>query len=307
MRRRKSKYTKLRSASTRRRIIIAVAVVILALSVFVGVAIGIGSILKNKLDNAENQMYEYITPEHKLVDFEPKTKEVNAYSYTFGKDAMGYIKQGVYDLSVCLRYSDGSLAYRSAIAEQIGLDGMDSGCDLKENVDYIHKCGGYLVGTMYINSFSDSDKSIASIKTAYEKQLLIEAANSGIDELLILGIDVSRDNIDELLIFLSDVKKESMDCKIGFAIGYHDLLEDKKGEYLASKLLMVVDFLALDSKSVPCVENEALGQTTSFKYRIESLHYYMKAYSLRLLFDEEHVALYDIAGEMGINNRQMIH
>ena len=72
-------------------------------------------------------------------------------------------------------------------------------------------------------------------------------------------------------------------------------------------LLMVVDFIALDSKSVPCVENETLGEMKSFEERIDSLHYYMKAYNLRLLFDEMHVALYEIAGAMGINNRQMIH
>ena len=305
--RRKSKYTRRSSFSTRRKIIFISLAAVIFIALTVGAAIAIGTSLKTKLENAEEKTYEYITPEHTLVQFEPKTREVNAYSYTFGKDAMGYIYQDIYDLSVCLRYEDGSLAYHSIIAEKIGLDGMDSGCDLKENVEYMHKCGGYVIGTMYINAFSEKDESISSILESYEKQLIIEAAASGIDELLILGVDVSRDNIDSLLEFFSDIKKASMNCKIGFSISYQDLLEDKNGEYLASKLLMVVDFLALDSKSVPCAENETLGEKKSFKYRIDTLHYYMKAYNLRLLFDEDHVALYDIAGEMGIENRQMIH
>ena len=137
---------------------------------------------------------------------------------------------------------------------------MDSGCDLFENVEYIHKCGGYAIGTMYINSFAEKENGVEIIKREYEKQLVIEAADSGIDEILILGLDVSRDNISDVLIFLSDIKKESLDTKIGISISYQDLLEDKNGEYLASMLLMVVDFIALDSKSVPCVENETLGE-----------------------------------------------
>ena len=307
MRRRKSKYTKRSSASTRRRVITAILSVTLSLALVVGAAIAIGSILKKKLDSAAEKTHDYITPKNKLVEFEAKTKNVNAYSYTFGKDATAYVRQGIADLSVCLRYSDGSIAYHSTIAEEIGLDGMDSGCDLSENVEYIHKCGGYAIGTMYINSFAEKKSGVEIIKREYEKQVVIEAADSGIDDILILGLDVSRDNISDVLIFLSDIKKESLDTKIGISISYQDLLEDKNGEYLASMLLMVVDFIALDSKSVPCVENETLGEMKSFEERIDSLHYYMKAYNLRLLFDEMHVALYEIAGAMGINNRQMIH
>ena len=305
--RRKSKYTKRNAASTRRKVITAILVVVLSLSLCFGVAIAVGNILKNKLNRANNKLNSYIVPEYNLVEFEPKVKDVNAYSYTLGKDAMGYIKKGIYDLSVCLRYSDGSLAYYSSIADQIGLDSMDSGCDLVQNVNYIHECSGYFIGTVYINSFSEKDKSIANIKREYEKQLLVELSKSKVDEILILGIDVNPDNIGDVLVFLSDVKKESMDCKIGFSISYSNLLRDKNGEYFGSKLLMVVDFLALDSKTVPCVENETDGEMKDFKYRIDSLHYYMKAYNLRLLFDETRVNLYDIAGEMGINNRQMIH
>lgn len=307
MRRRKSKYTKRSSASTRRRVVTVTLLVILALSLVVGAAIAIGSILKKKLDSANEKMHDYIAPKYKLVEFDPKTKNVNAYSYTFGKDAKAYIRQGIEDLSICLRYSDGSLSYHSAVAENIGLDSMDSGCDLAENIDYIHKCGGYAIGTMYINSFAEKENGVTAIKREYEKQIVIEAADSGIDEILILGLDVSRDNISDALIFLSDIKKESLDVKIGISISYRDLLEDKNGEYLASMLLMVVDFIALDSKSVPCIENETLGEMKSFEYHIDSLHYYMKAYNLRLLFDELRVGLYDVAGEMGVDNRQMIH
>ena len=307
MRRRKSKYTKRNAASTRRKVITVILVLILSLSLICGAAIAVGSILKNKLNRANNKLNFYIVPEYNLVELEPKTKDVNAYSYSFSKDAMGYIKKGIYDLSVCLRYSDGSLAYYSSIADQIGLDSMDSGCDLVQNVNYIHECGGYFIGTMYMNSFAEKDKSIANIKREYEKQLLVECAKSGADEILVLGIDVNPDNIGDVLVFLSDVKKESGDCKIGFSISYSNLLRDKNGEYFGSKLLMVVDFLALDSKTVPCIENETDGEMKSFEYRIDSLHYYMKAYNLRLLFDETRVNLYDIAGEMGINDRQIIH
>lgn len=307
MRRSVSKYTRRKSASARRVRITVIICIILAVGILIGVAIAVGSILKKKLYDAEQKMHEYIEPQYTLVQNTSDTKAVNAYIYTFGKDAMGYTKNGITDLSVCLRYFDGSLAYHSEISEEVGFDSMDSGVDLKENVDYLHKCGVYVSGEVYLSSFSGENENILGIYREYETQLLIEAAASGIDDILIMGVDVTPQNIDEVQKLISDVKSKSGNCRIGITVSYVDLLEDKNGEYLASKLLMVADFLALNSKSVPCRENQTIGDTHSFEYRIDSLHYYMQAYKLRFVFTEDMVELYDIAGEMGINNRQIIH
>lgn len=307
MRRNVSRYTRRKSASARRVRITVIVCVILALCILVGAAIVIGNILKKKLYDAEQKIHEYIEPQYMLVQNTSDTKAVNAYIYTFGKDAMGYTQKGITDLSVCLRYSDGSLAYRSLVAEELGFDSMDSGIDLKENIDYLHKCGAYVSGSVYLSSFSLENNSLVGVYREYEAQLLIEAAQSGIDEILIMGVDISPQNIEEVQKLISDVKAKSGNCRIGVTVSYADLLEDKNGEYLASKLLLVSDFIALDSKSVPCRENQTIGDTHSFEFRIDSLHYYMQAYKLRLVFTEEAVELYDIAGEMGINNRQIIH
>lgn len=307
MRKNVSRYTRRKSASARRVRITVIVCVILALSILVGAAIVAGSILKKKLYDAEQKIHEYIEPKYTLVQNTSDTKAVNAYIYTFGKDAMGYTQKGITDLSVCLRYSDGSLAYRSLIAEELGFDSMDSGIDLKENIDYLHKCGAYVCGSVYLSSFSLENNSLVGVYREYEAQLLIEAAQSGIDELLIMGVDISPQNIVEAQKLISDVKANSGDCRIGITVSYADLLEDKNGEYLASKLLLVADFLALDSGSVPCRENQTIGDTHSFEFRIDSLHYYMQAYKLRLVFTEEAVELYNIAGEIGIDNRQIIH
>lgn len=307
MRRSVSKYTRRKSASARRVRVTVIISVVLAVAVLIGAAIAVGSILKKKLYNAEQKMHEYIEPKYTLIQNTSDTKAVNAYIYTFGKDAMGYAQKGITDLSVCLRYFDGSLAYHSQIAEEIGFDDMDSGVDLKENIDYLHKCGAYVSGEVYLSSFSNENEALTGVYREYEAQLLVEAAQSGIDELLIMGVDISPQNISEVQKLISDVKAKSGNCRIGVTISYADLLEDKNGEYLASKLLLVADFLALDSKSVPCRENQTIGDTHSFEFRIDSLHYYMQAYKLRLVFTEDMVELYDIAGEMGINNRQIIH
>lgn len=307
MRRSVSKYTRRKSASARRVRITVIICVILAVGILIGAAIVIGNILKKKLYDAEQIMHEYIEPKYTLIQNTSDTKNVNAYIYTFGKDATGYTQKGITDLSVCLRYSDGSLSYHSLIAEELGFDGMDSGVDLKENIDYLHKCEAYVSGTAYLSSFSGENEALAGIYREYEVQLLIEAASSGIDELLIMGIDVTPQNVDEVQKLISDVKTKSGSCRIGITLSYADLLEDKNGEYLASKLLMVADFIALDSKSVPCKENETIGDTHSFEFRIDSLHYYMQAYKLRVVFTEDMVELYDVAGNMGINNRQIIH
>ena len=307
MRKNVSRYTRRKSASARRVRITVIICVILAIGILIGAAIAIGSILKKKLYDAEQNTREYLEPQYTLIQNTSDTKDVNAYIYTFGKDATGYTQKGIIDLSVCLRYSDGSLAYHSLVAEEIGFDGMDSGVDLKENIDYLHKCGTYVSGTAYLSSLSGENDTLTGIYREYEIQLLIEAAASGIDELLIMGGDITPQNIKDVQKLISDVKAKSGNCRIGITLSYADLLEDKNGEYLASKLLMVADFLALDAKSVPCKENGTIGDTHSFEFRIDSLHYYMKAYKLRVVFTEDMVELYDIAGNMGINNRQIIH
>ena len=307
MRRNVSKYTRRKSASARRVRITVIICIILAICILVGAAIAVGSILKKKLYDAEQKMHEYIEPKYTLIQNTSDTKAVNAYIYTFGKDATGYTQKGITDLSVCLRYFDGSLAYHSAVAEEIGFNSMDSGVDLKENIDYLHKCGVYVSGEMYLTSFFEENSDLYKVYREYEVLLLTEAAKSGIDEILIMGVDISPQNISEVQKLISDVKKNSGNCRIGIALSYADLLEDKNEEYLASKLLLVADFIALDSGSVPCRENDTIGDTHSFEYRIDSLHYYMQAYKLRLVFSEDRTELYDIAGNMGIDNRQIIH
>lgn len=270
-------------------------------------AVIVGNVLKNKTDDAQDDHSDtYIEPAYELERPRSDTKNVCAYMYTFGKDISGYISDGITDVSVALRGPDGDLTYSSDIADAVGWD-ADTGFDLRENVEYIHKSGGYMCGFAYIESFSKAhSESFAAILRTYEKELVCEAADCGVDEIMLVGIDIDKDNTDSVLKFISDIKKQSVECRIGISVSYDVLLTVDSGAYICSRLATVADIIALDTDSVPCLENMTEGEINNFSERIGKLHYFTEAYRLRFLFSDDREDLYSKIREMNIANYQII-
>ena len=85
-----------------------VAIIVFAvLSVVISVAVGLA--LGSKADSVEIKN-EYELNQYEYTSGNKTVKPVNAYAYSFGKDPKAYTSVGITDLSVCLRYSDGTLA-----------------------------------------------------------------------------------------------------------------------------------------------------------------------------------------------------
>lgn len=305
---RKRRYSGRRSASRHSfGSALPVLLVILFVALVFILSVIVGNILKNKADDAKGEKNDaYIEPKYELEKPRTDTKDVYAYMYTFGKDISGYISEGITDVSVALRGPDGDLAYSSDIANKVGFD-EGTGFVLRENVEYIHKSGGYMCGFAYIESFLKThSEPFAEILRSYEKELICEAAECGVDEIMLLGIDVDADNTDIVLKFISDIKKKSGDCRIGIAVSYDTLLTSDNGAYICSRLATVADIIALDTDSVPCLENMTEGEEKGFADRIGELRYFTEAYRLRFLFSDDRSDLYDKAQDIGMTNYQIV-
>ncbi len=261
-----------------------------------------------RLDEAPE--IEYKRPEIQIREPMGDVREVNGYIYSFDKFASDYIDKGILDLSVMLRASNGYLVYNSEVATAVGWDVYKESVDLKEEVSAIKRLGGYLCGYMYISSFSD-ESELAEMKRAYEKSLVIEAAGSGIDEILLLGIDVEADNLDDVLLFLSEIKAQAENTRIGIELEYDEVVSNEIDTYVAQKILRVCDFISLDASSVPCKENaEKLGfenpeSYDDFALAIEEIYYYTSKMQVRLTFNKDEVEMYRSIADCTYVNRQM--
>ena len=311
-----SRYKRRSSRNIRRSkniplILAIVGAVILAVALIVLGATLLGLKLRDeaaRLDSAPE--IEYKKPEIQIREPAGDVREVNGYIYSFDKYASDYIGQGILELSVMLRAQNGYIVYNSEIAASVGWDAYKESVDLKEEVSAIQKIGGYICGYTYISSFSD-ESELADMKKEYEKSLVIEAAKSGIDEILLLGIDVKEDNLDDVLLFLSDIKSQAGNTKIGIELEYGEVVSNDIDTYVAQKILRVCDFISLDASSVPCAENgekldledpESYGD---FATAVEEMYYYTSKMQVRLTFNKDEVEMYRSIADCTYVNRQM--
>ena len=136
-------------------------------------------------------------------------------------------------------------------------------------------------------------------------------ALSGIDEILLLGIDVKSDNLNDVLRFLSEIKSQSGNCKIGIELDYDEIVSNDIDSYIAQKMLRVCDFVTLDATSVPCMENadkmelDTADAEKAFAYAIEEIYYYTSKMQVRLTFHKDEVELYRSIADSTYLNRQM--
>ncbi len=286
-------------------------VVLVIVGIIVLAATLVGLKLKSEAEKYEDTPeIEYITPNFQLREPKGDVREVNGQIYSFKQYVIDFTSRDIFDLSLMLRGPEGELVYNSEVARTVGWDSFNEKIDLADEMEYMHSKGAYACSYMYIGSFSDTS-NMAEIKMAYEKQLVIEAASFGVDEILLLGIDVTSENLDTVLEFLFDIKSGAGDCKIGIELDYNEIVSDDPDSYVAQIILQACDFVSLDATSVPCVENsEKLSLDGEEKHKdfcvaIEEIHYYMSMMQVRLTFSEDEAQMYKSLDACTYINRQM--
>ena len=285
--------------------------VLLAIAVIVAAAVVVGLKLRDEAEkHTESTELPYIEPEFEILQPSGEVRAVDAQIFRFEYSLGNFLSRDITDFSIMLRDSEGTLYYNSAVAQDTGWDSVYKSVSLADEMADIHEYGGYVCSYMYLSSFADG-VSIAEIRRAYETELVIEAANSGVDEILLLGIDVTDKNFSEVLDFLADIKSRSGNCKIGIELDYGVIVTGSSDSYIPQMLLQICDFISLDASSVPCKENAAelglAGEVAEkdFYTAVEEIYYYTSGMGIRITFNGNENSMYKAIEDCTYVNRQM--
>ncbi len=302
-----SKYSRRTSSGGRRGgkvwIVILSVVAFLLLSVTVSVAVGLA--LGERAQEYEDSLPPLNISVGDRYSGNKTVKAVDAAKFDLGYDASYYVSIGIKDLSICLRDSDGFIAYHSAVDVSFGSETDMGSRDLSVEIGKINDVGGYVCAYVYSNALSESDPYIREIKKTYELALIHEIAESGADDILIVGVEINGENIAEAEDFISRAAISAGNANLGVLFGA-EVFEDN--ESLVRRVDAVCDYLAIDLRQVSKNANAvADGEDAPPLYKtLDKLKYFVKVYRARIVFGTENSNLADSARRWGVTNLQII-
>lgn len=284
-------------------LIIVACVSFILLSVAISIAVGLA--LGERAEGYEEsaQKLDISVKEHYSGD--KKVRNVNAVAYQWGFGTSYYISQGISDFSVCLRDGDGFITYHSEVDVNIGGETDMGSRKLSQAVGDIRDGGGYVCGYIYSDAFDESDTYMREIKKAYELALIREAAEGGVNDILLVGIDAGEERVGEIESFLCRAADAAGEATLGILIDPETV---KKDEDLVKRLAAACDFLALDlrglSKRADLAESE--DEPSELYSTLDSMKYFVKVYSMRIVFSSANERLRESALELGVTGVQVI-
>lgn len=284
-------------------LIVLACVSFILLSVVLSVAVGLALGERAQDFEGSEQKLDVSVKEH--YSGNKKVKNINAVAYQWGFGTSHYISQGINDFSVCLRDGDGFITYHSEVDVAIGGETDMGSRKLSLAVGDIRDEGGYVCGYIYSGAFSESDPYMREIKKAYELALVREAAEGGVNDILLVGIGVGKEGVEELEDFLCRAARAAGDATLGILIDPDTV---KKDENTVKRLAAACDFLALDlrdlSKRADLAESE--DRPGELYSTLDSMKYFVKVYSMRIVFSSTNERLREAALKLGVTSVQVI-
>ena len=311
-RRRTTRFSRRTGASQKRsRVPAYILCVVIFLVLCFAISIAIGVLLDQSSDRISSRpKYDFQKVEY--IKGNKSVKSIEGYFFAKGASAEDYYIQEIRDFSFCVRHNSGSLDYASTVADAFGFDESDGYTDLETVVKEIQNAGGRACGYFYVRAFNETNDGLRDVYAAYELALIEEMAQSGIDEILLLGIDVDNDNADEVEQFVAKASLMAKNTAIGVAVSLDTLRRTEQEIYYAARIKNACDFLALDLCHLTVKDGESGisedGQRVPGKLEdiIGQNEYYIKSYSLRLVFCRDESQIYKAAIELGIVDFQIV-
>lgn len=290
--------------------IVLAVIAFLLLSVVISVAVGLMLSKRAEQSALPDKRFDFEKVEY--VSNGKKVFPVEAYNFPQGSSALDYISQGIDDLSVCLRHSDGIVDYHLDIADSYG-EVSEGAISFSALCRSAHAANGRVCAYIYVTSFAISDAYERGIVQAYELALINEAAVSGADDILLLGISATEENIAEVEEFVARAAIAAENTPLGVSVGTGLLDLTENEVYLAARLRTNCDYLALDLTHMVQADGESGGQDGDgqpLPSRLESTlrkyQYYIKSYGMRILFAKEESKLYIPALKLGVVDLQIV-
>ncbi len=304
-----SRRTSSAAHKSRAGLIAFLIIAFILLSVIISVATGIS--LGRRADGLDvGKKYELSIPQY---DSNGKTvTAVEAYHFPVEARPADYVYQEIYDLSVAVRHKDGSLAYHLEAGEKFPIYEMGER-SFKTLCADAEDAGARICAYFYVTSFDISDKHEREIIKAYEIALIAEMAQCGADDIMLLGLDVNEANISEIEKFVSDAAGAAKGVPLGVAIDRETVLKTNDEVYLAARIRAVCDYLALDLTDLKVADGESIGKDpdgdpleSRLSLILGELEYFIRSYSMRVVFSQAEYKLYEPALALGVENMQIV-
>ena len=299
------------SAARRSRVGLAVFLVAVFVILSVTVSVAIGLALGRRVDKLPPEKHYDL----ELPDYESNGKTVSsieAYHFPVEANPADYVYQEIYDLSVAVRHKDGSLAYYLESGEKFPIDEMGER-SFKTLCERADDAGARVCAYFYVTSFDIGDEHEREIVKAYEIALIADIAESGADDILLLGLDTDENNMEEIEAYVSRAAKAAGGVPLGVAIDRETVMLTENEIYLAGRLRSVCDYLALDLTDLKVTDGESIGKDPDgnpLESRLSEIlgdfQYYIKTYSMRLIFSQAEYKLYEPALRLGAENIQIV-
>lgn len=291
--------------------IILSVIAFLLLSVIISVFIGLSLSKRAEESGQSGKRFDFERVEYKSGD--KVVTGVEAYNFPKGSDAASYVAQSIYDLSVCVRHKNGEIDYRLDIAEQYGLDSVVGDRSFKALCTAAHDAGGRVCAYLYIGSFAIEDAYQRDIRKAYEIALIREVAESGADDILLLGLDVNTDNIAEIESFVARAATAAGKTPLGVAVSVDTVALNDSEIYPAARLRSACDYLALELTHLKLTDADSQGLDENgnplpslLEATLANHEYYIKSYPMRVLLSREHSRLYIPTLALGVVDMQIV-
>lgn len=300
------KYSRRRNSSPYKK---SKAPVVISVIVFIllslTVSVGIGLVLGNKAGGvaADSEL------DLGRADYDSNGKRVRAveaYHFPLGANPYDYVYQTIYDMSVLVSHKDGTLDYAFDVADKYNRGGNGE-YSFKSLTSSAHDAGGRICAYIYVRSFDCEDEYERELQAAYEIALIHEMAESGADDILLLGIDITDDNIADVERYVARAATAAQKAPLGVAVSL-ELIELAKNEsYLMARVRSSCDYLALDLTHLKVEDGESSGEELSLLEEILTENrYYIKSYPMRILFSRAESKLYIPALDLGVRDLQII-
>lgn len=296
---------------------LAVALGVLAvLGLVFAASVGIGKLLLKQAEKypAKQENEQVTVPEQEILPVQ--VPRIKAHAYTLGAKYSSYVYSGITQVCAPLRTAGGDMNFKSRVCEQVGWN-QNGKVNLTTNAWELHESGLYLTTYIPITGFAVEDAVLSELTLSYEAALIAEAAESGVDEVFLVGLAPTQANIGAITAYIERVKLLcGGDCAIGILVTPELFLLSEYDVYLAAQLMRVCDFLVMDLRDLPAQgivtetqdEQESTGEQETnapmltVAYVLENMQYDLQRYSPRLALTEAQTDALDLIMAKGYGN-----
>lgn len=263
------------------------------------VSLIVGNLLRVFLDEDAYRRLVEGKPEPPEISDPVKTSvpDVMAYPFVLGSPTDTLKKNPA--VSVALNAPDGTLTYSSPVAAHFSLP-QTEGIALGDAMSALTPVTSYVSGIFYPQAFAQADDALFDAVRAEEHALLREFANTGADEILLVGTDPSLSSLKRLADYASTLRESLGEgVYVGVSIPLSSMQADNGWETVGT-LLKSCDFCALDLRGIPTETDESAEKL------LADITYYRLQYDMRLLLTANQGTLLSAIGQSEITDYEVV-